>query len=180
MRSTVELRTFLKNKLPEYMVPAGFVLLDSFPLTPNGKVDRRALPSPDEARPELDKAFVEFRTPTEELLADIWAQVLGVERVGIYDDFFDLGGHSLLATQVVSRIRETFQVEMPLRRLFETPTVAGLAESLELSRRDRPESSSCRLYNLFLEMETYRSRLRNNDYGLSINSIRETRSTTSR
>ena len=118
------------------MVPAGFVLLDSFPLTSNGKVDRRALPSPGEARPELNKTFVEFRTPTEELLADIWAQVLGVERVGIYDDFFDLGGHSLLATQVVSRIRETFQVEMPLRRLFETPTVAGLAESLELSRHD--------------------------------------------
>ncbi len=134
--TAIELRTFLKNKLPEHMVPAGFVMLDSFPLTSNGKVDRRALPSPGEARPELGKAFVEFRTPTEELLADIWAQVLGVERVGIYDDFFDLGGHSLLATQVVSRIRETFQVEMPLRRLFETPTVAGLAEHLELSRLD--------------------------------------------
>ena len=132
----IELRTFLKNKLPEHMVPASFVMLDSFPLSPNGKVDSRALPSPGETRPELDKAFVEPRTPTEELLADIWAQVLGVERVGIYDDFFDLGGHSLLATQVVSRIRETFQVEMPLRRLFETPTVAGLAENLELSRRD--------------------------------------------
>ncbi len=134
--TAIELRTFLKDKLPEHMVPAVFVILDSFPLTSNGKVDRRALPSPGEARPELDKAFVGSRTPTEELLADIWAQVLGVERVGIYDDFFDLGGHSLLATQVVSRIRETFQVEMPLRHLFETPTVAGLAESLELSRRD--------------------------------------------
>ena len=134
--TVIELRTFLKNKLPEHMVPAGFVLLDSFPLTSNGKVDRRALPSPGETRPELDKAFVASRTPTEELLADIWSQVLNVERVGIYDDFFDLGGHSLLATQVVSRIRETFQVEMPLRCLFETPTVAGLAESLALSRRD--------------------------------------------
>jgi amino acid adenylation domain-containing protein len=134
--AAIELRNFLKDKLPEHMVPAVFVMLDSFPLTSNGKVDRRALPSPSDTRPELGKAFVEFRTPTEELLAEIWAQVLGVERVGIYDDFFDLGGHSLLATQVVSRIRETFQVEMPLRRLFETPTVAGLAEDLELSRRD--------------------------------------------
>ena len=134
--AAIELRTFLKGKLPEHMVPAVFVMLDSFPLTPNGKVDRRALPAPGETRPESDKAFVGSRTPTEELLADIWSQVLGVERVGIYDDFFDLGGHSLLATQVVSRIRETFQVEMPLRRLFETPTVAGLAEGLELSRRD--------------------------------------------
>ena len=134
--TAIELRIFLKDKLPEHMVPTVFVMLDSFPLTSNGKVDRRALPSPGEARPELDKAFVGSRTPTEELLADIWAQVLGLERVGIYDDFFDLGGHSLLATQVVSRIRKTFQVEMPLRHLFETPTVAGLAESLELSRRD--------------------------------------------
>ena len=134
--TAVELRTFLKDKLPEHMVPAVFLMLDSFPLTHNGKVDRRALPAPTDTRPELGRAFVEFRTPTEELLVDIWSQVLGVERVGIYDDFFDLGGHSLLATQVVSRIRETFQVEMPLRRLFETPTVAGLAESLDLSRRD--------------------------------------------
>jgi amino acid adenylation domain-containing protein len=133
--TAIELRNFLKDKLPEHMVPAVFVMLESFPLTSNGKVDRRALPSPGDTRAESGKAFVEFRTPTEELLADIWARVLGVERVGIYDDFFDLGGHSLLATQVVSRIRETFQVEMPLRRLFETPTVAGLAESLELSRR---------------------------------------------
>ncbi|MGA9917346.1 MAG: condensation domain-containing protein, partial [Paraburkholderia sp.] len=134
--TSVELRSFLKDKLPEHMVPAVFVKLDSFPLSANGKVDRRALPSPGDTRPELEETFAGSRTPTEELLVDIWAQVLGVERVGIHDDFFDLGGHSLLATQVVSRIRETFQVEMPLRRLFETPTVAGLAESLELSRRD--------------------------------------------
>ena len=133
--SAIELRNFLKEKLPEHMVPAAFVLLDSFPLTPNGKVDRRALPAPGNTESELDEAFVGFRNPTEELLAGIWAQVLGVGRVGIYDNFFDLGGHSLLATQVVSRIREAFQVEMPLRRLFETPTVAGLAESLELLRR---------------------------------------------
>ena len=87
--------------------------------------------TPDAQRPELDEAFVACRTPTEELLAEIWAHVLGVQRVGIHDNFFQLGGHSLLATQVVSRIREAFQVEMPLRHLFETPTVAGLAERID-------------------------------------------------
>ena len=129
-----ELRGFLKEKLPEHMVPAVFVLLDAFPLTANGKMDRRALPTPDGRRPELDEAFVACRTPTEERLAEIWSHVLGVERVGIYDNFFQLGGHSLLATQVVSRIREAFQVEIPLRRLFEAPTVAGLAESIDAGR----------------------------------------------
>ena len=136
--TTTDLRNFLKEKLPEYMVPAVFVLLDALPLMPNGKIDRRALPSPDRSRPELDKAFVAPRTPTEELLAEIWAQLLDLERVGIHDNFFDLGGHSLLATQLVSRMRETFQVEIPLRRLFEVPTVAGLAESIEAARQAGP------------------------------------------
>jgi amino acid adenylation domain-containing protein len=133
--TTTDLRNFLKEKLPEYMVPAVFVLLDALPLMPNGKVDRWALPAPDRSRPELDKAFVAPRTPTEELLAEIWAQLLDIERVGIHDNFFDLGGHSLLATQLVSRMREAFQVEIPLRRLFEVPTVAGLAESIEAARQ---------------------------------------------
>jgi amino acid adenylation domain-containing protein len=136
--TTTDLRNFLKAKLPEYMVPAVFVLLEALPLMPNGKIDRRALPSPDRSRPELDKVFVAPRTPTEELLAEIWAQLLDIERVGVHDNFFDLGGHSLLATQVVSRIRETFQVEIPLRRLFEVPTVAGLAESIEAARLAGP------------------------------------------
>ena len=132
--TATDLRSFLKNKLPEYMVPAVLVLLKALPLMPNGKIDRRALPAPDRSRPELDKAFVAPRTPTEELLAEIWAQLLNIERVGIHDNFFDLGGHSLLATQLVSRMRESFQVEIPLRRLFEVPTVAGLAESIEAAR----------------------------------------------
>ena len=130
-----DLRHFLKQKLPEYMVPAHFVFLNSIPLTPNGKIDRKALPAPDRTRPELDKAFVAPRTPTEELLAEIWVELLDLERVGVHDNFFDLGGHSLLATQAVSRMREAFQVEIPLRRLFEVPTVAGLAECIEAARQ---------------------------------------------
>ena len=109
--------------------------MDSLPLTPNGKVDRRALPAPDPSRPELDETFADPRTPTEELLANIWVEVLKLDKVGIHDNFFDLGGHSLLATQVMSRLTKAFQIELPLRSLFEAPTVAGLAERIEESRR---------------------------------------------
>jgi amino acid adenylation domain-containing protein len=129
-----ELHDFLKDKLPQHMVPAVFVMLEAFPLTANGKVDRRALPAPDGGRAELGEAFVACRTSTEELLAEIWGQVLGVNQIGVYDNFFRLGGHSLLATQVVSRVREAFQLEIPLRRLFEAPTIAGLAETIEACR----------------------------------------------
>jgi acyl carrier protein len=113
------------------MVPSAFVSLEALPLTSSGKVDRHALPAPDRLRPELDGGFVAPRTPTEEVLAGIWAEVLGLDQVGIHDSFFDLGGHSLLATQVVTRIQETLRVPMPLRILFETPTIAGLAESAD-------------------------------------------------
>src|SRR5205807_1891235 len=112
---STELRSFLREKLPDYMVPPAFVLLDALPRTPNGKVDRQALPAPEWASLESAKAFVAPRTPGEELLVGIWAQVPGVEQVGIHDNFFELGGHSLLVTQVISRIRNTFQVDLPLR-----------------------------------------------------------------
>jgi len=122
-----ELRAFLLDKLPEYMVPAAFVALDALPLTPNGKVDRRALPAPQW---DSEAELVAPRTPAEEKLAEIWKDVLGIEQIGVHDNFFDRGGHSLLATQVVSRVRSTFGVDLALRSLFETPTIAGLAESL--------------------------------------------------
>jgi amino acid adenylation domain-containing protein len=125
-----ELRSFLKQRLPDYMVPSAFVPLQRLPLTPSGKVDRRNLPAPDQARPDLGKAFVAPRSPVEEVLAGIWREVLGVEQVGVHDNFFELGGHSLLATQVISRLRHSFQVNLPLRCLFEAPTVADLAMTI--------------------------------------------------
>jgi acyl carrier protein len=125
--SAGELRSYLGEQLPEYMVPAFFVGLAELPLTLNGKVDRRALPAPEHTRAHSAESYVAARTPVEELLAAIWCEVLGVEQVGVHDNFFHLGGHSLLATQVSSRLRETFQVELPLRALFEYPSVAGLA-----------------------------------------------------
>jgi amino acid adenylation domain-containing protein/thioester reductase-like protein len=125
------LQGFLREQLPSYMVPTAFVLLETLPLTPNGKIDRRALPAPDIKQSEREGFFVAPRSPIEEVLAGIWGQVLGIEQVGIYNNFFELGGHSLLATQVISRLRQAFQVELPLRCLFESPTVAGLAEHIE-------------------------------------------------
>jgi amino acid adenylation domain-containing protein/thioester reductase-like protein len=125
-----QLRVFLKEKLPDYMVPSAFVVMDTLPLMPNGKVDRRALPAPNRARPILNEAFVAPRTLVEEQLAEIWATVLGIEPVGIHDNFFELGGHSLLTAQMLSLVQKTFHVELPLIRLFEAPTVAELAQAI--------------------------------------------------
>jgi amino acid adenylation domain-containing protein len=135
-----ELCRFLKEKLPDYMVPSAFVQIDAIPLTPNGKVNRRALSqlSVDNYQFSSEKSFVAPRTPDEELLVGVWASVLKVEQVGIFDNFFELGGHSLLATQVMSRIRDTFDVELPLRHLFESPTVAELSEQLRITRYNNP------------------------------------------
>ena len=133
--SVDELRRFLKGNLPEYMIPSWFVFLDALPLTPNGKIDRNALPPPDGERPLLDQGFVEPRTEIEELVAQVWREVLKLEKIGVYDNFFDLGGHSLLATRVVARLRSNFNIDLPLRKLFELPTVAGLAEHIDFLRR---------------------------------------------
>ena len=125
------LRTWLHDKLPDYMTPAAFVLLEALPLTPNGKIDRKALPAPDISALARQGEFITPRTPTEIAVAAIWAEVLGIDPIGIHDNFFALGGHSLLATQVVSRLRQALNVEIALRDLFETPTVAGLAAQID-------------------------------------------------
>jgi len=126
-----ELRRFLAERLPAHMVPSAFVHLASLPQTPNGKVDRGALPAPAGGRPDLATDWVAPRTPTEHRLIAIWTEVLGIDGLGIDDDFFALGGHSLLATQVISRAREAFEREVPLMVVFETPTVRGLAAALD-------------------------------------------------
>ncbi|ETW97426.1 MAG: hypothetical protein ETSY1_22675, partial [Candidatus Entotheonella factor] len=123
------LTTHLKQTLPDYMVPSAFVVLDHFPLTPNGKVDRQALPAPETTSSE--DRYVVSRTPTEAVLAAIWSDVLGVDRVGMHDNFFDLGGHSLVATQVISRVRDAFHTELPVRTVFESPTIAELAMAVD-------------------------------------------------
>jgi hypothetical protein len=125
-----ELRRFLKQKLPDYMVPSAFVFVEAFPLTSSGKIDRCSLPAPDASRPELEGGYVAPRTPTEEILASVWAEVLGMEKVGIHDNFFELGGHSLPAMQVISRIHRACSEDLPIRALFDSPTVAELAQCL--------------------------------------------------
>jgi amino acid adenylation domain-containing protein len=135
--TTSELRNFLQAALPEYMIPSVFMFVESLPFTPTGKVDYRALPEPDQSRPELELGFVAPRNPVEEVLATIWAEILGVTQVGIHDNFFDLGGHSLLATQVISRVRKVFGVEVPLRDLFEGSSVAALAARIDEIRGER-------------------------------------------
>ncbi|MBV9789285.1 MAG: amino acid adenylation domain-containing protein, partial [Chloroflexi bacterium] len=131
-----ELRAFLQQQLPEYMVPSAVMVLDTMPLTPNGKIDRKALPAPDSSRPILDDTLVPPRNPTEELIASVWSAVLGINPIGVHDNFFALGGHSLLATQVITRLRQILGTDLPLRTLFEAPTIAEFAEQLRADRDD--------------------------------------------
>jgi thioesterase domain-containing protein/acyl carrier protein len=130
-----ELRVALRQRLPDYMTPSVFVPLDALPRTATGKVDRRALPAPELGRPGLSAPFAAPRTPVEAALAASWEAVLGVDPVGVRDNFFDLGGHSLLVAQAMNRLRDAFGLELPLRTLFEAPTVAELAERVEAARR---------------------------------------------
>ncbi len=145
------LRNFLKTKLPDYMIPTAFVFLKAFPLTSNGKINRRALPAPDTSQRSVEVDFVPPRTSTEQELATIWAEVLQLKQVGIYDNFFELGGHSLLATQVISRLREAFSLDFPLRYLFENPTIAELAEKVIAQQIEQAESDA--LAQILMEVD---------------------------
>ncbi|NER99115.1 MAG: tubC protein, partial [Symploca sp. SIO1B1] len=127
-----QVRQFVQQKLPNYMMPQAFVLLNALPLTPNGKVDRKALPKPDTATRNLSTGFTLPRNPIEAQLVQIWGEVLGIERIGVKDNFFELGGHSLLATQVISRLSDIFSVELSLQNFLEYPTVASLAQNIEV------------------------------------------------
>ncbi|NEO46166.1 MAG: hypothetical protein F6K55_19365 [Moorea sp. SIO4A3] len=129
-----QLSSFLKKKLPDYMLPSALVMLDTLPLTPNGKVDRFALPAPDGEITRVEE-YVAPRTPTEEIIANIFANLLGVQDVGIHDNFFRLGGHSLLATQLISQLRVTFNIEITLREIFDSPTVKNVADYLEVAHQ---------------------------------------------
>jgi acyl carrier protein len=149
-----ELRRILGDKLPDYMLPSAFIKLDALPLTATGKVDRRALPAPGRARPALKSAFVPPRTSLEEKLAQLWAAMLGLDEVGINDGFLELGGDSLLATQVVSRVLTQFHVRVPLRALFDAPTVADMAALL--AEKDTDENR----YRIADELKTLRTRTR--------------------
>jgi amino acid adenylation domain-containing protein len=139
--SVTELREFLQVKLPEYMIPAAFIMLDAMPLTLNGKIDRRALPVPDHARPELGKEFVGPRTPVEEIVAGIWEELLDVKPVGVRDDFFSLGGHSLLAVRLMARIQANFGQHLRLASLFQGATVEKQASLLHELPHDRSTSA---------------------------------------
>ncbi len=149
--SVGNLRAALREELPDYMIPALFIALPALPLTPNGKVDRKALPAPDGGRPDLGREYVVPQGPVQEQLAAIWAEVLRRDRVGAEDNFFELGGHSLMATQVLSRVQEAFAVELPLRAMFDRPTVAGLAE--EVVHKGLARADADALAKLLAELE---------------------------
>jgi acyl carrier protein len=157
-----DLRSALRARLPEYMTPMHWVILEQMPLTPSNKIDRKALPAPDISRDTLAREYVAPRNATEEKLCAIAMELLNLDKVGVHDSFFELGGHSLLATQFVSRVRSSFDVELSLRTLFGKPTVAEIAREIEaLSAPDRrrataaarklktrwPNWTACRLMN---------------------------------
>jgi acyl carrier protein len=139
----VDVKRLLEEQLPEFMMPSAFIMLDALPLTPSGKIDRKALPRPDRTQPRRETAFVAPRTPLEEDLVNIWRELLGIEQIGIHDKFFELGGHSLLLTRLASRIHRTFGVEVPLRVLFNTPTVVDMTTAIaarQVEHEDQTEA----------------------------------------
>ena len=139
----------MQEKLPSYMIPASFMVLPELPLTPNGKVDRTKLPAP--ARRSNDATYVGPRTPTEESLARMWCEVFDVEQVSVTENFFELGGHSLLATQAVSRVRKEFDIELPVRSLFEFPTIGELAALIEETRQENSKMEQMEILPIIRE-----------------------------
>ncbi|PYM12137.1 MAG: non-ribosomal peptide synthetase, partial [Verrucomicrobia bacterium] len=133
-----ELRRFLREKLPEYMIPSAFVMLEKLPLTPNGKVDRRALPAPENHRARLETKFVAPQAGLEQTIAAIWEEVLSIKHPGVNDNFFDLGGHSLQVVQIQNKLRERLGAELPVVKLFEYPTVRSLAGYLGEEKKEHP------------------------------------------
>lgn len=140
--ATSTLRKAVRDKLPAYMVPTDFIFLDSLPRTLNGKIKRAALPAPHGSRPDLEVAYIEPRSDIERLLAEIWAEVLAVDSVGIHDDFFELGGHSLAATRVLSRVLEKFRLDLPVSALFDAPTVARMADVVRRNQAHRVDAAA--------------------------------------
>jgi acyl carrier protein len=146
-----QLHESLKVKLPDYMRPSSFVVLDSLPLTANGKVDRKALPPPAHSRCGLDTPYVAASAPVEKALIHIWAEVMGIEGIGIHDNLSELGGDSLLAAQIASRINALFPLKRPLNSLFEVPTIAQLSEYLR--EQETSPGQSIKIANLLLKVE---------------------------
>jgi acyl carrier protein len=163
--SAGELRSFLRERLPDYMTPSAFVLVDEFPQTPNGKIDHKALPAPERSRKEAAAPFLAPGTPMEQKVAAIWREVLRLDQVGVDDNFFDLGGHSLLAVSVHERIRKEIKPELPLLKLFQYPTVRTLAEFLGAEReapaftRDSTQDWADRRKQAFRRQRQIRSQL---------------------
>jgi amino acid adenylation domain-containing protein len=146
-----QLRRLCKARLPPFMVPSAFVVVDAFPVTANGKLDRRGLPAPDGSRPSLDRSYAAPQTPMEQALVSIWSEILGVERIGLDDDFFDLGGHSLLAVKTLSRVQESFALELHLHWIFEHPTIRELASAITAGLLDTADDEE--LLSLLAEAE---------------------------
>jgi acyl carrier protein len=150
--ATPILRRAARQKLPAHMVPSDFVFLESLPLTPNGKVDRLAFPAPDRSRPELEVAEAAPRSDIETLLAKIWAEVLAIDLIGIHDNFFDLGGHSLAASRAISRVIQSFKLVLPVRALYDAPTVARMAEVVKQNHAHRADDAE--LEQMLRQVET--------------------------
>jgi acyl carrier protein len=150
--NTAELRSFLRQKLPEYMIPSAFVILDAMPRTVAGKLDRRGLPDPGNSRPDLDTPYAAPRTPAEIEVEHLWREVLSLDRIGVHDNFFDLGGHSLAATRVVSQVIKKFQLEIPLQSLFRSPTIAQMAEVIAQSQANKIDAAD--LNRMLAELES--------------------------